>query len=115
MTDNKMITADICCPECGRPYDNPEAHGMTVAVDTVWHNGEHVKVTVREAQIIHEMMKVFPRSIERNTLFARVWGLNSDVFDKCLDVFMVKIRRKIRVIGLGVETIWGIGYKLVKL
>ena len=115
LTDNKLMNAGLCCSECGRPFENRENAGMWVGIDRLFVDGQFVKMSIRELQVMKELIKAYPNLIQQNTLFNKVWGVGSDCFDKILQVYMVRIRKKIPQVNLRIETIYGVGYKLVKL
>jgi DNA-binding response OmpR family regulator len=52
------------------------------------------------------------RTKTRTQIFSQVWGYESDTQIKTIDVFMTKLRKKLRTIDCGIEikTDWGIGF-----
>jgi|HubBroStandDraft_6_1064221.scaffolds.fasta_scaffold1252474_2 two-component system cell cycle response regulator CtrA len=68
------------------------------------------RLTGREAQVFGLLMRhsVCPR--ER--IFAAIWGYDSEVDGKIVDVTVCHLRRKLRPLGLEIRTEYGVGYFL---
>ena len=81
-----------------------ERGAMEVRLD-----GEPVKLTVREFELLWYFLATRPRVVSRASILERVWGLASDVETRTIDVHVRALRKK-----LGseiVETVIGAGYR----
>jgi DNA-binding response OmpR family regulator len=77
---------------------------MDVEID-----GEFVRLTVREFELLWYLITTRPRVASRESILERVWGLSSDVETRTVDVHIRSLRAK-----LGseiVETVIGAGYR----
>jgi len=72
-------------------------------------DGELVRLTVREFELLWYLITTRPRVASRESILERVWGLSSDVETRTVDVHIRALRAK-----LGselVETVIGAGYR----
>jgi DNA-binding response OmpR family regulator len=53
-----------------------------------------------------------PRVVRREYLAERIWGGLSDVDRHCIDVTLVRLRRQLASLGLVLETVPGVGWRL---
>jgi two-component system cell cycle response regulator CtrA len=85
---------------------------LHTAARTVEANGILVKLTRMEFQLM-ELLTLRGDVVSREQVFAYLY-MGQDIPDtKILDVFICKIRGKLRRNGLElIETIWGRGYKV---
>jgi two-component system alkaline phosphatase synthesis response regulator PhoP len=75
----------------------------------VTFDGETVRLTMREFQLLWYLITTRPRVASRESILERVWGLSSDVETRTVDVHIRALRSK-----LGaelVETMIGAGYR----
>ena len=78
--------------------------------------GKKVELTILENRILLYFLKNRNKVINREELMLVVWGYNSDVNTRTLDMHIVRLRKKIEVnpeMPLFVQTVRGIGYKFV--
>ena len=81
-----------------------ERGAMEVRLD-----GEPVRFTVREFELLWYLITTRPRVASRESILERVWGLSRDVETRTVDVHIRALRAK-----LGaelVETVIGVGYR----
>lgn len=86
--------------------------GLT-SVD-VWRAGCHIKLGIREYQLLRLLALNAGITLSRSELVERVWGIDADPNDNVLDVYMHRLRSKIdkpftRPL---IHTLRGIGYRL---
>ena len=80
-------------------------HGpMDVELD-----GELVRLTVREFELLWYLITIRPRVASRESILERVWGLSSDVETRTVDVHIRALRAKLG--SEMVETLIGAGYR----
>lgn len=105
-----------CCSECGRPLETENTKaGICLGFLTVTHAGKSLRLSATHSRVLETLLRRFPDVAPRDYIFSRVWGLDSEVEDKTLDVVICSMRKKLKAIGLGIKTEWGIGYQLCKL
>jgi DNA-binding response OmpR family regulator len=77
-------------------------------------NGE--TLTAKEADIICELIKADGRLVQKEYLLSKVWGGEACGEDNYIEVYMSRLRKTMRTIGLKthIKTSRGLGYKLVK-
>jgi two-component system alkaline phosphatase synthesis response regulator PhoP len=72
-------------------------------------DGESVKLTVREFQLLWHLIATRPRVASRDNILERVWGLSSEVETRTVDVHVRALRKKLDPDV--VETLIGVGYR----
>lgn len=89
-------------------YHDPRLEVRRGAMD-VTLDGEPVRLTVREFELLWYLITTRPRIASRERILERVWGLSSDVETRTVDVHIRALRAKL---GSGlVETVIGAGYR----
>ncbi|MGB4776295.1 MAG: response regulator transcription factor [Daejeonella sp.] len=79
-------------------------------------NGKKVELTILENRILLYFLKNSNKEINRDELMMVVWGYNSDVNTRTLDMHIVRLRKKIEHNPdrpLFLQTVRGIGYKFI--
>lgn len=101
------------CPCCGAPISPAdvlfdEAHRYVV------HSGSVVMLTPREAEVFARLLKSAPLVVAAESIFAAIYAGRVDGGPeyKNIDIFVCRLRRKLKPLGLVIETIWGTGYRL---
>ena len=77
---------------------------MDVALD-----GEPVRLTVREFELLWYLITNRPRVASRERVLERVWGISSDVETRTVDVHIRALRAKLG--AEAIETVIGAGYR----
>jgi DNA-binding response OmpR family regulator len=81
-----------------------ERGAMKVTLD-----GEPVRFTVREFELLWFLITTRPRVASRERILDRVWGITSDVETRTIDVHIRSLRAKLG--SEVVETVIGAGYR----
>ena len=81
---------------------------VAVAVD-----GEAVRLTRREFELLHYLVQNKNRVVSRDRLLERVWGYERLVETRSVDVHVGRLRSKLRTAGHQIETVVGLGYRFV--
>lgn len=92
-------------------FANMEHHPNT---HLLMRDGKKTELTILENRILLYFLKHRNKVINREELMLVVWGYNSDVNTRTLDMHIVRLRKKIEVnpeMPLFVQTVRGIGYK----
>lgn len=79
----------------------------------VLYNDLNIKMTVREFQIVELLARNAGQTIAREILFDRVWGMEKDVSNNSVDVYIKLIRKKLEQVKdkAFVHNIRSIGYR----
>lgn len=103
------------CPHCGSVFFTPSNNGdVTIDGLTVLWQDQRTQLTMREMKVFRVLFDKYPQRVTREHIFKTVWDTTT-VEPKALDVYMSKIRTKLRraTIPFGIESVWGVGYRLV--
>jgi len=111
MIDNKIkFTLNNEKSESYR-FANMEHHPNT---HTLLRDGKKIELTILENRILLYFLKNENKVINREELMMEVWGYNTDVNTRTLDMHIVRLRKKIEVNADSpqyLQTVRGIGYK----
>lgn len=81
---------------------------------TVLINGAEVPFTTREFDILFRMLSFPKKTFTRSRLMEEFWDFDSSATSRTVDVYMAKIRDKIKEADLiEIVTVHGLGYKVV--
>ena len=87
---------------------------MDVARHEVRCHGKPVALTSKEFRILQALLSSSGRVLSREAILSKVWGEETHVTDRTVDVHIAKLRRKIPLLTKAIETVKDIGYKLVE-
>lgn len=105
-----------------RQGDGPAPDGRVVSagdivLDTERHEvrvkGESVVLTALEFRLLKTFLERPGRVQTRETLLSDVWGIDADITTRTVDTHIKRLREKLGPAGDIIETIRGVGYKLV--
>jgi DNA-binding response OmpR family regulator len=85
---------------------DPDAYTATRA-------GDVLSLTRTEFDLLHLMMRNPGRAFSRAYLLDTVWGQNYVSGDRAVDNAILRLRKKLGELGEAIETVWGVGYRLV--
>jgi DNA-binding response OmpR family regulator len=85
---------------------DPEAYVAEVA-------GRDLELTRTEFDLLHFLMRHPGRAFSRDYLLDAVWGESYVTGDRSVDNAVLRLRRKLGDMGEIVETVWGVGYRLL--
>lgn len=74
--------------------------------------GATVALTVKEFDLLYELMKARGNVLTRDMLMDRVWGYHGDATSRTLDTHVRRLRDKLGEAGSCVETVRGVGYRI---
>jgi len=83
--------------------------GVAVSVD-----GQAVRLTRRELELLRCLVQNRNRVLSRERLLERVWGYDSSVETRSIDVHVGRLRGKLGPAGQQIETLIGLGYRFVE-
>jgi two-component system phosphate regulon response regulator PhoB len=91
----------------GKLVLDEEDHSISIA-------GEKVEFTLTEFKLLHYFLKRKGRVQTRDNLLLGVWKFDTEVETRTVDVHIRRVRKKIEQSGLEIETIRGVGYRLIE-
>jgi DNA-binding response OmpR family regulator len=101
--DRRPETRAVCY---GGLYLEPEAYAATM-------DGQPLDLTRTEFDLLHLLMRNPGRAFSRAYLLDAVWGENYVTGDRSVDNAVLRLRRKLGAMGDLIETVWGVGYRLL--
>ncbi|HXZ25941.1 MAG TPA: response regulator transcription factor, partial [Nitrospiria bacterium] len=78
----------------------------------VTFKGKDVQLTAKEFALLQQLLENPGRVLTRQTLLDRVWGYQSDVTTRTVDVHIRRLREKIPMLTDMIVTVKSLGYKL---
>lgn len=105
----QMLAADRA------PQSAPLRYGILILDPASYHatlQGEELDLTRTEFDLLGLLMRSPGRAFSRNYLLEAVWGGNYVAGDRSVDNAILRLRKKLGLLGDSVETVWGIGYRL---
>ena len=93
-----------------------EIGNLTIDYDqlSVTRNGKEYQLAQKEFYLLYKLISIPNTILTRQELMEEVWGLDSESDYRTVDVHIKRIREKLRDVDeIEIETIRGIGYKLV--
>ena len=85
----------------------PERHEVSV-------DGREVVLTYKEFQLICFLMENRGLVLTRDALMSKIWGLAAERENRTLDVHIRTLRAKLGSAGNAIETVRGVGYRVVE-
>src|SRR5262249_22518174 len=77
--------------------------------------GKPITLTVKEFDLLCELIKARGNVLTRETLMDRVWGYHGEATSRTLDTHVRRLREKLGHDGSSVETVRGVGYRIADL
>lgn len=85
---------------------SPEEHKVTV-------NGVPVTLTLKEFELLRTLMEHPGIVLTRDQLLTDIWGMDYDGETRTVDVHVRTLRQKLGACGGMIETVRGVGYRMV--
>jgi DNA-binding response OmpR family regulator len=85
---------------------------MDLARHEVRYQGKTVSLTSKEFRILQALLSSAGRVLSREAILSKVWGEDTHVIDRTVDVHIAKLRQKIPFLVKAIETVKDVGYKL---
>ncbi len=77
--------------------------------------GERVEMRTKEFDVLLVLAQHKGLVVTREQLLSQAWGYDFYGETRTVDVHVAHVRDKIRSSGVAIETVWGVGYKLVEV
>ena len=105
--------------------DNPEEKKLLAYKDieldtenfTAVCNGKQIEFSKHEFALLSMLMENLSRTCTKSMIYDKVWDYENSADDNTLNVHISRIRRKLKECNPEqeyIETVWGIGYRLMK-
>ncbi len=95
--------------EEGLRFDHPRRRA--------WFRGQLLDLRPKEYDLLHSLAQSPGRVFTRDALLSRVWGEDSYIDERTVDVHVRRLRAKLEAIAPQAEVIlteWGVGYRLAE-
>lgn len=101
------------CPCCGQTL--PVSDELIVdAGGIVVRRGRFATLTQNEHSILLSLQQAAPRIRSKEQLLVDLyWDEHEEPEIKIIDVWICKLRKKLRPLGVKIDTVWGRGYRLL--
>jgi DNA-binding response OmpR family regulator len=73
---------------------------------------KRIPLTVKEFDLLHELMRGRGNVLTRDALMDRVWGYHGEATTRTLDTHVRRLREKLGEAGGYVETVRGVGFRI---
>lgn len=87
---------------------------LSVTAHTVTVNGENIALSFKEFELLRVLMENAGTVLSRDVLLVKVWGYSSESETRTIDVHIRHLREKLGEKGNMIETVKGIGYKMLR-
>lgn len=77
----------------------------------VFVEGNYLDLTSSEFKVLHLLAQKQGRAFTRSQILDELKGDDAYVYERSIDVLMVRLRKKLGIYGKYIETIYGVGYK----
>ena len=108
-------------PEPSRPVADDDQAVLSVdqlRIDTRTHrvyvSGAEVRLTALEFRLIFALASQPGVVLSRSHLLEHVWNMDPHITTRTVDTHIKRLREKIGVVGDAIETVRGVGYRLVR-
>ena len=93
-----------------------QVNGINLDVEhhSVRVHDKAVELTATEFRLLRLLMQECGKVQTRETLLKRVWNYENDIETRTVDTHMRRLREKLGEEGSGLETVRGVGYRLVE-
>jgi two-component system, OmpR family, phosphate regulon response regulator PhoB len=76
--------------------------------------GRRVELTLTEFKLLQLLMERLGHVLTRETLLVQVWNYQAEIETRTVDTFIRRLRQKLASEGARIETIRGVGYRMVE-
>jgi len=100
------------------PSVSPELRLGPLVLDAERHrvtvDGKEVALTALEFRLLHTLLQRQGRVQTRERLLEDVWGMRGDITTRTVDTHVKRLREKLGEAGKLIETVRGVGYRIVE-
>ncbi|WP_066688842.1 response regulator transcription factor [Christensenella intestinihominis] len=97
-----------------RPQQPIELGGLKIDVSahTLYVDGEKTELTYKEFEMLRYFMRNPGLVLTREMLLNEIWGIDTDIETRTVDMHIKTLRQKIGRCGECIKTVRGVGYRL---
>ncbi len=77
-------------------------------------DGQEIDLTPKEYDLLVLLASHPGWVFKREVLLQQVWGDEYEGFDRTIDNHMMRLRKKLGLVGEKIETVWGVGYRFLQ-
>lgn len=103
----------------GQRSDNEVLKVGNLVIDEERHKvmsgDEEITLTLKEYELLRELMLHIGLVLTRDQLLTRIWGYDAAVETRTVDVHVRTLRQKLGDLGNLIETVRGVGYRLATM
>jgi DNA-binding response OmpR family regulator len=101
------------CPCCGGDLSGADRPYISLETNTLMAGGEVINLPPTEAELVYVLVNAMPMPADVERIIAKLWGANPiDDPINTLHVYIYKLRKKLKIAGLSIRNVWGVGYAL---
>lgn len=108
----------ITCPCCGQEAPEMGNISFDPSTNQVFYGDHSLQVTASQFKVLTFLLAARGQIKSKDSIFDHLyWDRIADgdfPDEKIIDVYVCKLRPKLRAIGLNILTEWGVGYRLVE-
>lgn len=99
------------CPCCGRQYD---FNKVTVSLDfnSISYRRRNIPLPPILCEVAYVLAGQMPNVARRDFVIEKVWGGQSEADRQTIDVHISRLRRLITPLGISIETIKTVGWRM---
>jgi len=102
-----------CCPTCGQSLPI-SVQAIDEEARVIVSNGRFAALTESEFAIFHLLYSAHGRLKTKEQLLHAIATHSDDAPEiKIIDVYICKIRKKLKGLGFSIDVVWGDGYRLL--
>lgn len=101
------------CPCCGSDVSGHIRPLVSLDTNKLMAGAEIIKLAPREAEFMSALVAAMPMPLRHERIISIVYGAQDlGAPEKSIQVYICKLRKKIKKTGLSIRTVWGTGYAL---
>lgn len=101
------------CPTCNQPVLRANRLLVDLLSNKISYGDSVLHLRPREAEIISAIWEMYPQVAPSERIISRVCGIDDDFTNNTLKQHVCHIRSKLRGMPLEIQTVWGVGYRLM--
>lgn len=104
------------CPTCRKPLGEQVRVLVDLESNIAILDGQALFLSPKQAEILECLASAMPLKVHKEELFRNLYQLEQEDPDqKIVDVFICHLRKALQTTGYRIETLWGTGYRLVRI
>ncbi len=71
-----------------------------------------IDLTPNEFSLLSYLIKNYDKAVSRDELLENLWGISSDVETRAADDTVRRLRKKLAISNVSIDTVWGFGFRM---